>query len=367
MTAWNAPPSSRELGAPELAGYRVLRSLARDERAEVLLGHRSTVQSRVDETDAAAQTVAQVGAQIGAQTVALKVFPATEVGWQAAIHECGALERARGDHVVDLLDLDADDDSIRLVFERLPRGDLAELLRIRLKFDAGEAVTLLAPIAATILRLHGGGVAHGNLSARTVLFRDDGSPTLIGFSQAAMFEPHAPEVVLEQVEAVRRDRTSIRTMALTVLARVNGDRVRSARRLHDDIEGCADELVVPLLASRLFEVAAATAVRFAPDEPDVDAASSTPRAVPLGAAVVESSAPSGGAARSWIAGLLSRVVPEALLQRVLVAVEHSPAAPAAAAATRLWRSWTPARRRIAIAVAAVGLTVAVVTAVIPPP
>ncbi|HEY4152417.1 MAG TPA: hypothetical protein VGM38_03780, partial [Pseudolysinimonas sp.] len=95
MTALDAPPSSRELGAPELAGYRVLRSLARDERAEVLLGHRVASGSGDDDTDAVTLTAVQ--------TVALKVFPATEVGWNDALGECAALERARGDHVVDLL------------------------------------------------------------------------------------------------------------------------------------------------------------------------------------------------------------------------------------------------------------------------
>jgi serine/threonine protein kinase len=190
MTAPDAAPSLRDLGAPELAGYRVLRSLAHDDGAEVLLGHRSPGAAS-DDGPAVAQP---------SQSVALKVYPATEAGCRVALRECAALERARGDHVVDLLDLDADEESIRLVFERLPRGDLAELLRIRERFDAGEAVTLLAPIVTTIQRLHAGGVAHGRLGARTVMFRDDGSPTLIGFSQAALFEPGAPEVVLEQVD-----------------------------------------------------------------------------------------------------------------------------------------------------------------------
>jgi hypothetical protein len=364
MTALDARPAARELGAPELAGYRVLRSLSRDERAEVLLGHRVT-SGPGGEDDLAPAPV---------QTVALKVFAATEVGWTAVLGECAALERARGDHVVDLLDLDADEESIRLVFERLPRGDLAELLRIRVGFDAGEAVTLLAPIAIALLRLHTGGVAHGNLSARTVLFRGDGSPTLIGFSRAALFEPGAPEVVLEQVEAVRRDRASIRALATTVLARVNGGQIRAARELHDDVDGCADEVVLPLLASRLFEVAAAMAVRFTPDGPDADAATSTRRAVPVGAAVVESGVESGvqadHTAQPWIAGpriagWLARLVPESLLHRVLDTVERSSVASAAGAVVQRWRSWTPARRRLVTAVMVAALTVAVVTAVIP--
>lgn len=348
---------ARELGARELAGYRVLRSLARDDDAEVMLGHRSAPASP-DGTDGAA-----------AHTVAIKVWPASDPGWDAALRECAALERARGDHVVDLLDLDSDEESIRLLFERLPRGDLSELLRVRPQFDAGEAVTLLAPLAVTLLRMHAAGVAHGHLSARTVLFRDDGSPTLTGFSRAELFEPGAPEVVLEQIAAVRRDRAAARALAVTVLGRVHDGRARAARELHDDLDQCDDELILPLLAARVFEVAAAVPVRFTPDEPEADAAPSGPRAVPVGAAVVASSGSSGGDRSTRMLAVLRRVVPEPWVQRVLDTVERSPAAPvvvaAAGAVRRRWTSSTPGRRRVVLAVGAAALTVGVVTAVVP--
>ena len=356
MTAPFAQPSPRELGAPELAGYRVLRSLARDDDAEVLLGHRSAPASP-DSPD------------VAARTVALKVFPASDIGWATAMRECAALERARGEHVVDLLDLDADHETIRLIFERLPRGDLAELLRVRARLDAGEAVTLLAPIAVTLLRLHAAGVAHGGLSARTVLFRDDGSPTLIGFSGAELFEVGAPEVVLEQVDAVRRDRAAARALAVIVLGRVAGGRARAARELHDDIDACDEELVLPTLAARLFEVAAAVPVRFAADSsddgrPESDAAVTGPRIVPVGTAIVES-----GAERAGIAAALARLVPEPVLQRVLDTMGRSPAAPVVTAAgdavRSRWLSWSPGRRRMVLAAGAAVVTVGVVTAVVP--
>ena len=354
MTVDDARPSSRELGARELAGYRVLRSLARDGQAEVLLGHRSFAEADSSETVA--------------QTVALKVFPASDLGWTAALSECAALERARGEHVVDLLDLDADQDSIRLLFERLPRGDLSDLLRIRPRLDAGEAVTLLAPIVVTLQRLHAAGVAHGNLSARTVLFRDDGSPALIGFSRAELFEPGAPEVVLELVEAVRLDRLAARGLAATVLARVTGGRARAARELHDNLEGCDEELILPLLASRLFDLAAAVAVRFAADEPELDEAAPSRRAVPVGAMVKLDAGPEGAASSQMVVGL-ARVVPEALVQRVLDSVQRSSVGPVVAGVARVvghrWASWTPGRRRIVLAVGAAVITVGVITAVIP--
>jgi hypothetical protein len=66
---------------------------------------------------------------------------------------------------------------------------------------------------------------------------------------------------------------------------------------------------------------------------------------------------------------LVRLVPEPLVRRVLDTVDRSPAAPvvraAAEAMARRWRSWTPARRRIALAAGAAVLTIAAVTAVVP--
>jgi len=359
MTARDARPSSlqvgarqlgsRELGPRHLAGYRVLRSLARDQDAEVLLGHRRAVDSS-DEV----------------LTVAIKTSSASDAGWSIALTECGALERARGDHVVDLLDLDADGESIRLIFERLPRGDLAELLRVRPRFDAGEAVTVLAPIVVALLRMHEAGVAHGNLSARSVLFRADGAPTLIGFSRAELFEPGAPEVVLEHVEAVRRDRAATRSLAAAVLGRVGGARLRDVQELMTDIAQRDDELVLPLLASRLFEVAAALPVRFEePDEPEADVPPSKWRAIPVGVPDDASTAAPVASSSPGLAAAVARLVPESLVQRVLDAVERGPAAPVLAAALGRWASWTPGRRRVVLAAAAAAATIGIVTATVP--
>lgn len=344
------PPSSvRQLGARELAGYRVLRSLASDQHAEVLLGHRIT-----DDV---------------VQTVAIKVSPASGPGWDAALRACAALDRARGDHVVRLIDVDADDESIRLIYARLPRGDLADLLKIRRVLDAGEAVTILAPIAATLLRLHRAGVAHGQVSGQTVLFSEDGSPTLIGFSRAELFEPDAPEVVLERVGAVGRDRAATRSLALEVLGRVEGSRAHATRELMSDLEGCADEVVLPLLTSRLFEVAAARPVRFAADEEAAEIAPSNWRAIPVGdprgtdVADAEGGSPSG-----WSAAL-ARMVPDPLLERVLETVTRSAASPVVAGvvavARRHWSAWTSGRRRVVLAVAAAAVTIGIITAVVP--
>ncbi len=270
---------------------------------------------------------------------------------------------------MDLLDADADDESIRLIFERLPRGDLSELLSIRPRLDAGEAVTVLAPIAVTLLRMHAAGVAHGELSAGTVLFRDDGSPTLIGFSSAQLFEPGAPEIVLEQVEAVVRDRAAAGSLAALVLGRIEGARSRAARELIADLGGCDGETILPLLATRLFDVAAAVPVRFEPDEPETEASPSAWRPIPVGVPADGVIASSAEQPPSRWAAAVAAMVPEPLVQRVLDAVERSPAAPvvasAAHAVTRRWGSWTAGRRRMVLAGAAAAVTAVIVMAVVP--
>ena len=129
----------------------------------------------------------------------------------AAGREAEALHRARGEHVVELLDLSVSDAGTVLVFRRLQRGSLAELLTRRAALDAGEAVTILAPIATCLARLHAAGVAHGALSPTSVMFRADGAPMLIGFGRAQLFRPGLPEVELERERGVIDDRAALRS------------------------------------------------------------------------------------------------------------------------------------------------------------
>ena len=127
--------------------------------------------------------------------------------------EAEALTRAAGDHVVELLDASRDESDAVLVLARLGNGTLAELLDRRAGLDVGEAVTILAPLAATVERIHTAGVAHGNLSLSAVCFGDDGSPTLVGFGGAQVFAPGSPEIVRETVDGVLDDRAALRGLA----------------------------------------------------------------------------------------------------------------------------------------------------------
>jgi len=131
-----------------IAGHRVLRLLARGDRSQVWLAAGDIVLKVLDRPLAAGQ-------------------PGSEAR---------ALHAARGEHVVELLDASMSDDEVVLVFPRLPRGSLATLLASGRGLDAGEAVTILAPLAGCLAGMHEGGVAHGALSPTHVMFRGDGAP-----------------------------------------------------------------------------------------------------------------------------------------------------------------------------------------------
>jgi hypothetical protein len=324
MTIQDAPLAGRRV-----AGFRVLRSLARDAEAEVLLGFREGEQP---------------------STVALKTAEATPARWAATVEVLEALERARGEHVVEVFDVHCTDEVLCVVFERVPNGSLAELLVLRGRLDAGEVVTIIAPLAATLERMHAAGVGHGAVDARTVLFRADGAPVLIGFGSSAVFPPGSPEVVLEREGTVCADRRALRALACLLLSRVSGARARASHALVTQLESCPEPFVLDLLGRRLFEVAAAVPVRFTVH--DDDAASGEPtRAVPIGPPVEvgEGVMPSR---QGWTA-ILVRLIPEAWAQRVLDSVAGSPLAPVLAAAARAWRRWSPGRRRLVLAVAVV--------------
>ncbi|HXR44796.1 MAG TPA: hypothetical protein VN759_08320, partial [Pseudolysinimonas sp.] len=241
----------------EVAGHRVLRPIA----PGMLLGF-----------DAAEERL-----------VVLRVSPAGDPRMTTRL---AALERARGEHVVAVLDYAADDDTETLVLERLPRGDLAALLARPAGVIGGEAVTIIAPIAATLARMHAAGVAHGSLDAAHVRFRDDGAPVLTGFGAARLFTAGAPEVVLETIAEVAADRRALAQLAAAVLGAVTGPRARAARALAGELGGMDPAGIAGELARRVFEVAAATPIRWeVPSEP-VEAGGGA-RLIPLSEPVAE--------------------------------------------------------------------------------
>ncbi|MCU1416892.1 MAG: hypothetical protein JWP32_1066, partial [Schumannella sp.] len=320
-----SPQAGRVTLDQTIAGYRVLRLLANGTRSRVSLAPGDRV---------------------------LKVLAGSEVAGEAL-----ALHRARGDHVVALLDAAVDDDGAVLVFPRLPRGSLADVLAGRPGLDAGEAVTVLAPITAALARMHAAGVAHGAVSASHVLFRADGAPMLIGFGSARVHQPGLPEVALERIDGVIADRAALAALAVAVLSRVTGPRAAAAGALvtrmglettglettaqqgeHGDLE--------TRLCRELFELAGARPVTL---EPEPAAETGLRRAVDV-ADVHEPPAadPAEGRRRlGAVLGLLLESGPGSMLRTIV---------------RERWKGWSPRQRTMAIAVAAgaADLVVAVV-------
>lgn len=282
----------------DVAGYRVLRSAATGSRTRLVVGFAE------------------------GRTVVLKV---ARRGDERAVVELEALDRARGEHVVALEDVDLGDDETVLVLERLGGGTLAELLDRRAGLDAGEAVTVLAPLALTLDRVHRAGVAHRALSVGAVVFRDDGTPVLTGFGAAELFPPEAPEVVLEGIDGVRADREACADLARLVLGRVTGTGASAARRLADRLEG----MPPAALAALLFDLAAPAAVRFEDDAADSGITRPVAMADPVAAEEP----------RTVLPPVLAGLIPEGLRERI-----EQPLARGRA----LWAGWSSTRRRLVL-------------------
>ena len=301
----------------DVAGYRVLRTAGHGTRSRLLLGFDD------------------------GRIVVLKVSAIDDPGHHREIE---ALDRAAGDHVVGLEDVASDGRRAVLVLERLAGGPLVELLERRGTLEAGEAVTILAPLAVTVERLHAAGVAHGGLSPAAVCFRADGAPTLTGFGRAELFAAGSPDVVLETVAGVVGDREALRGIAALVLGRVAGDRAAAAARL---IERLPDASPGDL-GRALFDLATPAPVAFGVGEAE-------PAPERVGDLRDEVAVEEGGppvVVPPWLPALL----PDGVRDRILDIVGR-------AAAT--WSGWALRRRRIVLAAAAGGLTVIAAVTLLP--
>lgn len=228
-----------------IAGYRLVRVLARGRRSEVWLG-------ATHATDAATTQVA------------IKLFhprvPLTR------IHvEVEALGRASHRHLQRLVDLSLDPDGRAcLVLDRLGTS-LAKVLSTRGALAVGEAVTVLAPVSLAVGELHRVGVAHGRIDAGSILFDNAGAPVLSCFGDATLVGefPHPPmsssltpaEAAVEP--ALLTDRQQLASLAQRVLEQTDGAADVLAWVRH---QAAALPDFTAELADRLFSSASATPV-----------------------------------------------------------------------------------------------------------
>lgn len=246
---------------PVIVGHRVIRAIASDERADTLLG--------MPDADAAPD---------GDLAPRVLVVHRGAVPREQVDRSLVALARAQGDHVVALLDVGTmRDGRIVAVLQRLEGDTLAALLRVRQGLELGEAVTVLVPIATALERMHAAGVAHGAVTARRVRFTANGSPTLLGFADAELFDPESPEVRRALVPAVIADRAALLALAEAVLARVAG---AAALELLETVRRAPPSRLAVTLVDGLFRASPGLPVRFQADDDPIELTHGASRPVP---------------------------------------------------------------------------------------
>lgn len=231
-----------------IGGYRIIRRLASGNRADVLLGH------------------AGHGPAGRPRLAAIKVFrsPVTDASIGAEIN---ALSRLNHPHIVPLLDLATGGDNVPiLILQRLDPGGLGRLLADRGGLEAGEAVTILAPLTAAVTAMHRAGVTHGRLSASAVLFDEAGAPMLCGFGAAGSIPEHGGGLVpavLDQDAGVLADVDGLAALAALVLGRVPDASAGALRQwLGEQTPGTE---LLARLEGRLFALAEPVPVRLGSD------------------------------------------------------------------------------------------------------
>ncbi|MFQ6170527.1 serine/threonine protein kinase [Oryzobacter sp. R7] len=120
------------------------------------------------------------GVEVGSgRRVAVKVVGADLGALDAAAREASLSARASSAHVVAVdACVPLPDGRVALVMPHVGGGPLDALVRARGHLAAGEVVTVLAPLASALGRLHDLGVVHGDVSPGNVLLELDGRPVL---------------------------------------------------------------------------------------------------------------------------------------------------------------------------------------------
>ncbi|GAA3613613.1 hypothetical protein GCM10022199_17050 [Marihabitans asiaticum] len=159
--------------APQVPGYRVMAQVGRGSTATVWRARRVSDDS----------------------LVALKVLHAEAD--EQALREHAVLQSDAGEHVVRVHDCVAGQGEggpvTVLVLDWMAGGSLSDVMAGRGFLNAGETVTVVAPLATALGRLHRIGVVHGDVAPGNVLLDSTGRPVwgdlgyarLVGFDRAA--------------------------------------------------------------------------------------------------------------------------------------------------------------------------------------
>ena len=353
-----------------VGGYRLLRKLDSGSRADVFLGH--------------AASAAGIS-----RTAAVKIYR-PGVSPASIDLEIDALSRASSPHVVELLDLATDTNGLPcLILERLEPGGLAQLLADRDELEAGEFVTIIAPIAQAVAELHLAGVVHGNLGATGVFFDGRGAPVIAGFGSAMLLDRTVrpggdPQATIASIETSNDVATELRRLvALTtlVLARVRGrEALSGSSALVAWLEAASSQATGATLAAelsrRVFDFAEAVSVDLGSTRPAEESWLVPGRVDLIGGRGGQSTAeaeqsPSPGPKRSaqsahgpvpaaWVVALH---LPEWLLS---AAAEFTGSSAISSLRHRLRAILSPVRKPVWIAAGAVAVCLVLAVALIPP-
>jgi hypothetical protein len=242
-----------------VGGYRLVRKLGAGERAEIHLGHAGSREP-----------------PDGDRIAAIKVYrPVTD---DASIdREIEALARASSRHLLELKDLATGPDGRPcLILPRLGSGTLARLLAARGTVAPGEAVSILAPLVEAVRELHRIGVAHGAVTAGSVLFDDRGAPVLARFGAVTLIADfpatdHGHSLTPAQLDedpGAILDRIGLRQLIGTVLDHLDAEgspEAVAALRGRIEAQPLRDAELQRLI-DLLFDLAPALPIRFDDDE-----------------------------------------------------------------------------------------------------
>lgn len=306
---WMIPP---EPVPGILAGYHLVRRLGSGTRADVFLG------------SSGAGHEGQAP-----RTAAVKVFRAG-VGVESVEAELEALCRGSLPHCASLLDVASSPTGLPVaVLGRVERGSVGQLLRERRSVEAGEAVTLLAPLALLLNPLHENGVAHTAIGATKVHLTEAGEPVLIGFGDARLLSPSSSPAARDAEAAVRSDRELLARLAVIVLdhVRIGGGSAEGVVNWIRETDRLSSAFA-PELAERLFSLAEPLPIAFArpsaDDTQQVPARIGTSTTLPVGveshddtpAADHGASSPTDAQLPSWVREFLADLPLAGLRERV---------------------------------------------------
>lgn len=134
--------------------------------------------------------------------------------------ECLAL--AQGDHTVTVDDIGAAPDGVpALITQWQTASTLRRVMRERQTLRPGEAITILAPLAAALNRVHHAGVTLGNVTMDAVHFDSAGAPFFVDFSSARLHGSVPTPAELCDSAWFQQDRKAYAVVASGVLAAVS--------------------------------------------------------------------------------------------------------------------------------------------------